>query len=126
MEHGLASCPDCQLPTQGGRVRRRRQLISIPQLRARMTKQVALERTCRKCRRPWTTQPDWGALSMGRRRMGISIQSEVSGLREAFDGVMVSDFYGAYNVHPGPHPRCLTHLSGDIHHLKEQHPQHRE
>ena len=54
------------------------------------------------------------------------MQSEVSVLREAFDGVVVSDFYGAYNVHQGLHPRCLTHLSGDIHHLKEQHPQHRE
>ena len=98
VEHASASCPDCQLPTQHGRMRRRRQVISIPRLRARMTEHVVLERTCRKCRRPWTTQPDWGALSVGRRRMGISMQSEVSVLGEAFDGVMVSDFYGAYNV----------------------------
>ena len=63
-------------------MRRRRQVISIPRLRARMTEHVVLERTCSKCRRPWTTQPDWGALSVGRRRMGISMQSEVSVLRE--------------------------------------------
>ena len=110
-------------------MRRCRQLISIPRLRARMTKQVALERTCRKRRRPWTTQPDWGALSMGRRRMGISMRSEVSLLGEAFDVVVVSDFYGAYNVHQGLHRRRWTHLSRGIHHirhLKEQHPQHRE
>ena len=110
-------------------MRRRRQVISIPRLRARVTEHVVLKRTWRKCRRPWTTQPDWGALSMGRRRMGISIQSEVSVLGEAFDGVMVSDFYGTYNVHQGLHQRRWTHLSRGIHHirhLKEQHPQHRE
>ncbi len=181
-----------------------------------MTEHVVLERTCRKCRRPWTTQPDWGALSVGRRRMGISMQSEVSVLREErrlpfgiiqghlkwrfglslnvvelvaltrgaaergrekytrlrpeiraiplvygdetgwredgrggyfwrfsipkvryflyyrpsrgrqaieevlgeeFDGLVVSDFYGACNVHLGPHPRRRTRLSRGIHHI---------
>ena len=43
-------------------------------------------------------------------------------LGEEFDGVVVSDFYGAYNVHHGLHQRCWTHLLRDIHHLKEQHP----
>ena len=43
---------------------------------------VVLERTCRKCRKRWTPQPDWNSLSVGRRRMGISVQSEVSVLRE--------------------------------------------
>ena len=42
---------------------------------------------------------------------------------DEFEGVLVSDFYGAYNVYPGPHQRCWTHLLRDIHQLKEQHPQ---
>ena len=45
-------------------------------------------------------------------------------LGEEFDGVVVSDFYGACNVHQGLHQRCWTHLLRDIHHLKEQHPPH--
>ena len=39
-------------------------------------------------------------------------------------GVLVSDFYGAYNVYQGPHQRCWTHLLRDIHQLKERFPEH--
>ena len=82
VEHAKASCPDCQLPLQGGRVRGRRQVISIPRLRARVTEHVVLERTCRKCRKQWVPEPDWGAITAGRQRFGVSVQSEVSVLRE--------------------------------------------
>ena len=221
VEHATASCPDCGISLQGGRVRGRRQVISIPRVRARVTEHVVLERTCRNCRKRWTPEPDWSVFVVGRQRMGISVQSEVGVLREEcrlpfgviqrylkwryglplsmgglvaltrgaaergredyarlqeeiraspvvygddtgwrqdgrngylwsfsaptvrcflyrpgrsqtvvqevlgdeFDGVLVSDFYGAYNVHQGLHQRCWTHLLRDIHHLKEQHPQ---
>ena len=43
---------------------------------------------------------------------------------DEFEGVLVSGFYGAYNVHQGLHQRCWTHLLRDIHQLKEQYPQH--
>ena len=42
---------------------------------------------------------------------------------DEFEGVLVSDFYGAYNVYQGPHQRCWTHLLRDIHQLNEQYPQ---
>ena len=45
-------------------------------------------------------------------------------LGEEFDGVLVSDFYGSYNVYQGLHQRCWTHLLRDIHQLKERFPQH--
>ena len=32
------------------------------------------------------------------------------GVGDEFEGVLVSDFYGAYNVYQGPHQRCWTHL----------------
>ena len=82
VEHATARCPDCQLPLQGGRVRGRRQVISIPRLRVRVTEHVVLERTCRKCRKQWVPEPDWGAITVGRQRFGVSVQSEVSVLRE--------------------------------------------
>ena len=44
-------------------------------------------------------------------------------LGEAFQGVLVSDFYGAYNVYPGLHQRCWVHLLRDLHFLKEDHPE---
>ena len=221
VEHATASCPDCQVPLIGGRVCGSRQVITLPRVRARVTEHVVLERACPKCRKRWAPEPDWGALSVGRQRFGVSVQSEVSMLREEcrlpfrviqrylkwrfglrlsvgglvdlvrgaaergqeeytrlrqeiraspvvygdetgwrqdgrngylwsfstpkvryflhrpgrskrvveevlgdeFEGVLVSDFYGAYNVYQGPHQRCWTHLLRDIHQLKEQHPQ---
>ena len=82
VEHATASCPDCQLPLQGGMVRRRRQVISLPRVRARVTEHVVLERTCPKCRKRWAPEPDWSAIAVGRQRFGVSVQSEVSVLRE--------------------------------------------
>ena len=222
MEHAAASCPGCATPLAGGKVLERRQVISIPRVRARVTEHLVLERTCRKCKKRWTSAPDWNAIAVGRQRIGISVQSEVSVLREEcrlpfgviqrylkwryglglslgklvdlvrgaaergreeynrlrgeiqaspvvygdetgwredgrngylwsfstpkvryfvhrlsrantvvkevlgeeFEGVLVSDFYGAYNVYQGPHQRCWTHLLRDIHELKERFPQH--
>ena len=230
VEHATASCPDCGIALRGRRVRGRRQVITIPRIRARVTERVVLERTCPKCRKRWAPQLDLRALTVGRRRVGVSVQSEVNVLREEcrlpfgviqryprssrgqalkwryglglsmgelvaltqdagergqgeyaglrqeiraspvvygdetgwredgrngylwsfstpkvryflrrasrggqvveevlgdeFDGVLVSDFYGAYNVHQGLHQRCWTHLLRDIHQLKEQYPQH--
>ena len=54
VEHATASCPDCGTMLRGGRVRRRRQIITIPQVRARVTEHVVLERTCRKCGQRWS------------------------------------------------------------------------
>ena len=45
-------------------------------------------------------------------------------LGEELERVLVSDFYGAYNVFQGPHPRWWTHLLRDIHQLKERFPEH--
>ena len=221
VEHATASCPDCQVPLMGGRVCGSRQVITLPRVRARVTEHVVLERTCPQCRKRWTPEPDWSAITVGRQRFGISVQSEVSLLREEcrlpfrviqrylrwrfglrlsvgelvaltrgvaehgreecerlrqeiqaspvvygdetgwrqdgrngylwsfstpevryflyrpsrgrtvveevlgdeFEGVLVSDFYGAYNVYQGPHQRCWTHLLRDIHQLNEQYPQ---
>jgi transposase len=37
-----------------------------------------------------------------------------------FQGVLGSDFYAAYNIHPGLHQRCWVHFLRDGHDLKEQ------
>jgi hypothetical protein len=38
-----------------------------------------------------------------------------------FRGILVSDFYAAYNLIPGLHQRCWTHLLRDLHALKDRH-----
>jgi transposase len=41
-------------------------------------------------------------------------------------GWLVTDFYAAYNLIPGRHQRCWTHLLRDLHALKEEHAAHAE
>ena len=43
-------------------------------------------------------------------------------LGESFNGVLVSDFYAAYNHYPGLKQRCWAHLLRDIHDLRSLYP----
>lgn len=43
-------------------------------------------------------------------------------LGETFSGVLVTDFYAAYDHYPGPHQRCWTHLLRDVHELVRKQP----
>jgi len=219
VEHAYAECPDCQTPLTGGRVVSRRQLITLPRVRVRVTEHVVFERKCPKCGKSCTPKAEVAKLAVGQQRVGISVQSEVAILREEerlpfgvikrllarryrlhlsvgelvaltqgfaalgkeayqqiekelrispvvhgdetgwrengrngylwgfstadvryflyrktrsgsvvqevlgkeFGGVLVSDFYGGYNIHQGKHQRCWVHLLRDIHELKERH-----
>ena len=40
-----------------------------------------------------------------------------------FGGVLVTDFYGAYDHYPGPHQRCWVHLLRDIDELQQKQPE---
>ena len=46
MENAAASCPGCATPFAGGKMLERRQVISIPRVRTRVTEHLVLERTC--------------------------------------------------------------------------------
>lgn len=54
------------------------------------------------------------------RGRGKAVVDEV--LDESFNGVLVSDFYAAYNHYPGLKQRCWAHLLRDIHNLKTAYP----
>ena len=47
-------------------------------------------------------------------------------LEESFSGVLVSDFYAAYNHYPGLKQRCRAHLLRDIHELRVVYPEDNE
>lgn len=55
-----------------------------------------------------------------RRSRRKEVVDEVLG--EAFDGVLVSDFYAAYHHYPGLKQRCWVHLLRDIHDLTVAYP----
>jgi len=42
-------------------------------------------------------------------------------LGAAFQGHLVSDFYGGYNIYAGKHQRCWVHFLRDLHALRETH-----
>ena len=56
-----------------------------------------------------------------RRNRGRQVVDEVLG--DEFGGVLVSDFYAAYNHYPGLKQRCWVHLLRDIDDLKALYPQ---
>lgn len=64
--------------------------------------------------------PTARAYQYGRRNKEMVDQ----GLGPDFAGVLVTDFYAAYNHYVGEHQRCWVHLLRDIHELKQKHPDH--
>ena len=71
----------------------------------------------------WSFSAPEARCFLRRASRGRQVVAEVLG--DEFDGVLVSDCYGAYNVQQGLHQSCWTHLLRDIHQLKEQYFQHR-
>src|SRR5438128_3662939 len=67
----------------------------------------------------WSFSTDRLRYFLYRKSRASALVKEVLG--DEFEGVVVSDFYGAYNVHLGLHQRCWVHLLRDIHELKEKH-----
>lgn len=60
-----------------------------------------------------------------RRSRGSQVVEEVVGSEsEKFSGVLVTDFYAAYNTYSGFHQRCWVHFLRDIHELKSEFSKH--
>lgn len=58
-----------------------------------------------------------------RKSRSKEVVEEVVG--DAFDGVLSSDFYAAYNTYAGFHQRCWVHYLRDVHTLTEEYPKDR-
>jgi transposase len=60
-----------------------------------------------------------------RKSRGKTVVEEVVGSdSEKFSGVLITDFYAAYNTYTGFHQRCWVHYLRDIHKLKEEYKKH--
>lgn len=60
-----------------------------------------------------------------RKSRGSPVVEEIVGKEsEQFEGVLITDFYAAYNTYAGFHQRCWVHYLRDIHELKKEHPNH--
>lgn len=73
----------------------------------------------------WSYSTPKTHLLLYRRSRSKQVVKEVMGENsEKFEGVLVSDFYAAYNTYLGFHQRCWVHLNRDIAELKVKCPKH--
>ena len=73
----------------------------------------------------WSFNTHSAHLVLYRKSRGSAVVKEILGeCGEKFNGVLVSDFYAAYNIYAGFHQRCWVHLLRDIKELKNQYRRH--
>lgn len=73
----------------------------------------------------WSLSTPQVHVLMYRKSRGSKVVEEITGKNsERFNGVLVTDFYAAYNTYTGFHQRCWVHYLRDIHELKKQNPRH--
>jgi transposase len=67
----------------GGTIQRRREVLEIPLVRARVIEQVYLARQCPQCRRRCVPPAGLEHVVLGRQRLGVGLVSLIATLREA-------------------------------------------
>src|SRR5581483_3302318 len=80
--HALEQCPQCGSGLVGGTVQRRREVLEIPLVRARVIEHVYLARQCPQCRRRCVPAAGLEQLVVGRQRLGMGLVSLITTLRE--------------------------------------------
>jgi transposase len=82
VEHSLEQCPQCQVSLRGRRVIKSRQVIELPPVQAQVVEHILIERGCPNCHKRWAPGMDLSTVAVGNQRFGISVQAEVTLLRE--------------------------------------------
>lgn len=73
----------------------------------------------------WNFSTKNSQIILYRKSRGSRVIREVLGENGSdYEGIMVSDFYAAYNEYCGFHQRCWAHYLRDIHELKKEFPKH--
>jgi transposase len=80
--HALEQCPRCGSGLVGGTEQRRREVLEIPLVRARVIEHVYLARQCPQCRRRCVPPAGLEQVVVGRQRLGMSLVSLITTLRE--------------------------------------------
>ncbi len=75
----------------------------------------------------WSFSNEKFHMLLYRKSRAATVVKEVFGENgEHFQGVLSTDFYGAYNAYLGPHQRCWVHYLRDMKKLKEDNPKDRK
>lgn len=81
--HALEQCPSCQTHMLGGWVKRRREVIEVAPVPARVVEHQYWERQCPNCGKRATAKVDLGGEVVGQTRLGVNLVSLIATLREA-------------------------------------------
>ncbi len=82
VHHAFEQCALCNIALSGGRVGTVRRVIELPPTSVEVVEHIVVERTCPQCHQSWAPEVDFSAMVVGKQRFGISVQSEVTVLRE--------------------------------------------
>jgi transposase len=80
IEHGVAHCPGCHTPLQGGEVVRRRQVLHLPRVPVQVIEHVVRRRICPRCNQAVTPTLDLSDQVVGQHRVSSETIAYIASL----------------------------------------------
>ena len=84
MQHAYAHCPDCGYALRGQAVRRRREMLEIPEVPVTVTEHQILTRYCPACAAYKTPRVSFAGVVLGQGRIGVRLASLIGALRTSY------------------------------------------
>ena len=81
VRHAYEACPDCGYPLRGEAVRRRREVLEIPEVPVTVTEHQMLKRYCPVCAVYQTPRVSFAGVVLGQGRIGVRLASLIGALR---------------------------------------------
>jgi transposase len=84
VRHAYARCPDCGYPLRGQAVRRRREVLELPDVAVAVVEHQILTRYCPVCAAYKTPRVDFAGVVLGQGRIGVRLASLIGVLRTSY------------------------------------------
>jgi len=84
VRHAYEACPDCGYPLRGQAVRRRREVLEIPEAAVTITEHQILTRYCPACAAYKTPRVSFAGVVLGQGRIGVRLASLIGTLRSSY------------------------------------------
>jgi transposase len=84
VQHAYDQCPDCGYPLRGQAVRRRREVLELPDAAVTITEHQILTRYCPVCAAYQTPRVSFAGVVLGQGRIGVRLASLIGALRTSY------------------------------------------
>src|SRR6185312_7431602 len=84
VQHAYEACPECGYALRGQAVRRRREVLEIPETAVRVTEHAILMRYCPVCAAYRTPRVSFAGVVLGQGRIGVRLASLIGVLRTTY------------------------------------------